>query len=173
MGMDFYEEYFLAKMFARGLHYNQKYGNDEPYMVHLADVDRILVEFGYLSMRWVEIRIAAWLHDAVEDQDVALDDIEELFGKVVRDIVWCVTDGEGKNRRERHEHTYLKLNRNRKAVILKLADRIANVRQSLKPGSKGKLSMYKKEWAGFQDALRHNSTQEELPLWQELDRLFN
>ena len=39
-----------------------------------------------------EIRIAAWLHDVVEDTPTLLEDVESAFGKSVAYLVDCLTD---------------------------------------------------------------------------------
>jgi len=162
-----------ARAFARGAHRGQTYGDGSSYFgTHLADVANVLEEFGFTAVEFPEIMAAGWLHDVVEDTPCSLDSVHGAFGPVVADIVWRVT--EGTNRRERHERTYPKLNANRDAVIVKLADRIANVRRSVKATSKeGKLDMYQKEWLEFQAALRIDSDAREVPLWLELDRLLS
>ena len=57
-------------------------------------------------------------------------------------------------------------------MILKLADRIANVEHS-REGNAGLLRMYAKEQAGFADALRQVChTAMATAMWDHLDRCF-
>jgi (p)ppGpp synthase/HD superfamily hydrolase len=48
-----------AREYALRMHGDQKYG-DEPYSMHLEDVETILIEFNHISST---LRAAAWLHD--------------------------------------------------------------------------------------------------------------
>jgi (p)ppGpp synthase/HD superfamily hydrolase len=74
----------------------------------------------------------------------------------------------GRNRKERHEKTYPKTAKNPKAVILKLADRIANVTFSVRSGE-DKLRMYKKEHESFRAILFDGQN---LDMWERLDALM-
>lgn len=142
-----------AKMLAIEAHGAQRYG-DRPYADHLAAVVGILERFGgSLEDEWTApILVAAWLHDALEDTALAKGAIQDQICDIVADLVWRVTDEPGANRKVRKAATYLKLQQNERAVILKLADRIANVEESLRNNSR-LLSMYCKEHPGFVDAL--------------------
>ena len=73
--------------------------------------------------------IAAILHDTIEDTQSTPHELEERFGKEVRDLVLEVTDDKRLPKAERKrlqvEHAPL---RSVKAKMIKLADKIANVR---------------------------------------------
>jgi len=156
-----------AKRFAHLAHAGQMYGKS-PYTKHLQAVATTLVKFGHNSL---ELRTAAWLHDIVEDTTVTIDIIENDFGRKVADLVWAVTNEKGgKNRKERHAITYPKIKRTPQAVILKLADRIANVTQSVKDQDP-LLGMYRSEYKDFKDAL-YVPGQVEEPMWKHLDTLI-
>jgi (p)ppGpp synthase/HD superfamily hydrolase len=76
-----------AELVARAAHKDQKYG-EQPYSVHLEDVVRRVKQITDDP----EIIAAAWLHDTVEDSPVVtIDDIRQLFGTRVADVVWAVT----------------------------------------------------------------------------------
>jgi (p)ppGpp synthase/HD superfamily hydrolase len=77
-----------------------------PYTHHLNDVERVLRSFDESR---VELLVAAWLHDIVEDTDVKLRDIEENFGEEVARLVAAVTSEEGPNRKVRNAITYPKI----------------------------------------------------------------
>ncbi len=134
-----------ARVFAESAHGTKKYG-DAPYVTHLTQVRAVLADFGYGGA----LGVAAWLHDAVEDTPVSKDEIETRFGADVAELVWAVT-GEGADRKERNATAYAKIRALPAAVILKLADRIANVEASRDVPNK--LAMYRSEWAAFRKAL--------------------
>lgn len=52
------------------------------------------------------------------------------------EIVFCVTNEQGRNRKERIKRTYPKIRNNRWAQFVKLCDRIANVEHSLETKSR-------------------------------------
>lgn len=78
----------------------------------------------------------------------------------------CVTDELGRNRQERKEKTLAKTAQNLGAVVLKLADRIANIRYG------GRVDMYKKEYAEFKRVLGRLTNPKAQALWEELDNLL-
>ncbi len=142
-----------AKVLAIEAHGAQRYG-DRPYADHLAAVVGILERFGgSLEDEWTApILVAAWLHDALEDTTLSKGVIQDQIGDIVADLVWRVTDEPGANRKARKNATYPKLQQNERAVILKLADRIANVEESSRNNSR-LLGMYRKEHPDFVGAL--------------------
>jgi len=77
--------------------------------------------------------LAAILHDTVEDTKTTKDELEEKFGPEVRDLVMEVTDDKKLSKPERKrlqiEHAPL---RSAKAKLIKLGDKIANVRDVTK-----------------------------------------
>ncbi len=157
--MTFVERLQEAVEFARHHHRDQKYG-DEPYIHHLYDVFFILLEFGITDE---DILIAAILHDIVEDTGVEMLDLDAKFGTSVSDLVWRVT-GVGPNRKTRNAVSLAKIKKCDKARLLKLADRIANVR-----AGGDKVEMYRKEHASFRDAIQPPIVDSiEVSMWGEL-----
>lgn len=130
-------------LFAAQHHYNQSYGKF-PYIHHLFDVVNILYEYGYDDE---EMIIAGWLHDVVEDSDITVDTIIEEFGEKVAKLVVAVT-AKGKNRKEKKEFTLNQLGIYPKAIPLKMADRLANIRNCSKYNPR-LLEMYKKEMPDY------------------------
>ena len=152
----------------------------KPYHVHLLDVIQVLrrfVEWDNLTQEMVD---AAWLHDVVEDTDATVEEVKEKFGSRVAELVHAVTNEEGSNRKERHLKTYPKIRDTTGAIILKLADRIANMEQTVSHDRLGRrpgklFNMYLKEWDGFQEALRGRCRGESataVMMWEHLDKLF-
>lgn len=58
-------------------------GSRLPYITHLMNVMKILIELGCDD----EIVAAGILHDTLEDTDVVIEDIEKLFGNRVAELV--------------------------------------------------------------------------------------
>ncbi len=160
-----------AAYFAISAHGSQTY-DGYPYYYHLEEVVDILREFGYTEDKYV---VAGYLHDTLEDTSVSYNDIKELFGEEIAEIVYCVTDELGRNRKERKAKTYPKIASNKNAIIVKLADRIANMRNSFLKGHKMS-GMYLKEYTGFRSALDITETDHEHwtldALWLELDGMY-
>jgi (p)ppGpp synthase/HD superfamily hydrolase len=157
-----------AKMLAEFLHAKQTY-DDQDYIYHIDMVVCVLERFGIYDE---DLIIAAYLHDSVEDTSASLKLIEKYFGIEVMRIVNAVTNEQGLNRKERNLKTYQKLMQNKRAIIVKLADRIANVEQALLKGNMRFFKMYADEYPGFKYYLRGVSTEQAKPLWEHLDKLF-
>lgn len=165
------------------MHGPQRYGSD-PYIRHLDDVVAVLAEHGLNNERH---QIAGWLHDSLEDTQILPQAIEAECGP---DILWAVqfcTDEKGHpNRRTRKAATLARCTAQIKqnqieamqpaskvtlAVQVKLADRIANLRNCTKTGNVGLLAMYRKEGHAFKDALHVPGMPGVDSLWLEHDRL--
>lgn len=172
-----------AAIFAQEAHGDQKYG-DDPYSVHLFDVMGIALSINDKILHPAFIGDVAWLHDVVEDTDVTLDDLEEAFGLNVASAVALVTDPEGASRKEKKAALNERLSSldvsridHRAALLVKAADRVANVRSSkeliLKGDAKEKkkgekfLRMYRDEHAAFRKAAFREGLSDRL--WAELD----
>lgn len=156
-----------ALEFAGQAHKEQKYGQ-EPYRTHLEQVISVLRDY---DVQDEEILAAGALHDVVEDTDVQISEIEGKFGGRVARLVWAVTSEGGKNRRERNSQIYAKVRSEKGAVLLKLADRIANLRNACRRQEKKYLLMYKKEQKVFRERLENKGATEE-KMWAEIDSIF-
>jgi (p)ppGpp synthase/HD superfamily hydrolase len=148
-----------ARVFAVEAHGSQMYG-EFPYEKHLEDVVKVGARFG-LSVKHL---IACWLHDVIEDTPISFNKVEVLFGKEVAEMVYCVTDELGRDRKERKAKTLPKIAANPDAILVKLADRIANIE------SGGKIDMYAKEYFEFKFALYQKGKAE--PMWEHLEGLL-
>ncbi|RQP25373.1 HD domain-containing protein [Piscinibacter terrae] len=156
-----------ARSLAVRAHGDQKYG-EHPYVVHLDDVAALAQPYG-------EVAVAvAYLHDVVEDTTVGLAEVEDQFGKAVAACVALLTDEPGANRKERKTKTCAKLAQvradNEVALVVKAADRLANVRACVTDGKKGLLSVYQGEHAAFRLAAFRPGLCD--ALWIELDSLL-
>lgn len=158
-----------ARILAIKKHMIQVYADDYPYIKHLEEVVNILIRFGYTDDLYI---IAGYLHDILEDTDLSYNDIKTQFGVEIADVVYCVTDELGKNRKERKSKTLPKIKSNEKAIVVKLADRIANLENGVSTnGGDGFLKMYKKENVKFKEELFIHD--EHKPLWDYIDDVLS
>ena len=82
----------------------QRKGIDaEPYVNHCLEVAELVLSADDPGS--VDVAIAALLHDTVEDVGVTRDDLVEIFGERVAELVMFVTDDktETKEARKRHQ----------------------------------------------------------------------
>jgi (p)ppGpp synthase/HD superfamily hydrolase len=162
-----------AREVAIAAHGDQRYGA-LPYEHHLAKVVEVLQRFGASieDPATAPLLVAGWLHDVLEDTPIMREDLKTQFGPEVAELVWRVTDEPGASREDRKPATYRKTRDNELAVILKLADRIANVEDGITAKS-NKLGMYRREQAEFSGILR-DATEHPMALamWKQLDLLL-
>jgi (p)ppGpp synthase/HD superfamily hydrolase len=128
---------------------SQRYGA-YPYIVHLYQVVSVSKEFGFGDTPAVVL--GCWLHDVMEDAAVNYGHVERDFGTDVAEIVYTVTDEKGRDRKERHDKTYPGIRANPLAVVVKLCDRLANIRYSVVTES-DIAQKYIDEFAEFKAAL--------------------
>lgn len=123
-----------AAQFAAEAHKGQvrKY-TGQPYIVHPVEVMNLVATVPHTEA----MLCAALLHDTVEDCGVTLEQIKELFGPEVEDLVFWLTDppkGEsGLNRAARKERCRQRLEiAPAQAQTIKLADLISNTASIVK-----------------------------------------
>lgn len=125
--------FFDALLFAHDLHAGQKRKSGAPYISHPFAVAEILAR--ELKLKDPRLLAAALLHDVVEDvPSIQLEDIQERFGEVVAELV----DGCTKLTRQyldkailkdlTHSKIFLTASRRLGVLIIKLADRLHNLR---------------------------------------------
>jgi (p)ppGpp synthase/HD superfamily hydrolase len=170
--------YVNTVSFATKIHAGQTYDMGSAYTMHLAYVEDVINRFGY--GKDISLRCAAWLHDSIEDTNVSYSDIIRTLDtssevsacvKEIAELVYCVTNELGRNRKERSEKTYPKIRSNNKALVLKLADRIANVEFGLKTNNSSKTMMYLKEYKEFKNSL-YSKNEDTDRLWEHLDKIL-
>lgn len=116
-----------------------------------------------------QVCAAAWCHDLVEDTDVTSDDIADMFGDHIGNLVELLTDKAGKNRLERHLRTYHMIRTNPDAVLIKLCDRLHNHARSIQYGERY-AKMYLDEYLRFKFALYKPGQFD--ALWADLDNQY-
>ena len=114
-----------ALAFARARHGSQfRRGSDTPYWVHLVRVAMELARWGETSPVLLQ---AALLHDTVEDTQTTVGEIRTGFGPEVADLVDWLTAPEDADA-QREYYARLQANAPFEAQLLKLADRVDNLR---------------------------------------------
>lgn len=118
---------FAAK---KHVHQRRKGELQEPYINHLTEVARLLAEA--TQGLDADLVIAGLLHDSIEDQNVTRQEIAELFGEEVAQIVAEVTDDKSLPKQERKRlQAETAGKKSEKARLLKIADKTANLRSIL------------------------------------------
>lgn len=121
---------------------------------------------------WVNVELAAYGHDLIEDTRTSYNDAKEVLGELTADIIYALTNEKGRTRKERANAAYYKGIRETKyGVFVKLCDRIANVQYSKMTGSR-MFEMYKKENDNFINELGGHPQHELHSMFDYLIRLF-
>lgn len=164
-----HEKIKQAREFTLKAHASQVYAKIYPYFKHLEDVYNVLIRFGFNEKQHLNLLIASFLHDVLEDTNTSYNDIKKVFGEEIAEIVFCMSDEMGRDRKEKKAKTYPKIRSNPDSVILKVADRIANAEFSTSEKS-SQANMYRKEYKDFEYHLRiHNQID---LMWEHLKHVL-
>jgi GTP pyrophosphokinase len=116
---------------AREAHRHQSRGSGESYINHPLAVARIVADIGLDEISLA----AALLHDAVEDTEITIADVEAAFGSEVAAIVDGVTklerlqfDSKEAQQAATMRKMLVAMARDLRVLIIKLADRLHNMR---------------------------------------------
>lgn len=154
-----------ARSLATKAHAQQKYG-DLPYMTHIEAVVELLKPYGQDAM------VAGYLHDVLEDSDTDSKEIESEFGTQIAKCLELLRDDPKESRRARKIKAYARLSRvtgaEELALIVAVADRLANLQACIKGRNVKLLKMYLKELEPFRSAVYRNGLCDEL--WSDLNR---
>ena len=121
-----------AYCFARDAHEGQMRRSGEPYIIHPVAVAQILAEMGMDG----DSICAALLHDVVEDTPVTAQQVRTAFGEAVEQLVDGVTKigqipyslTQEEEQSENIRKMLLAMSRDIRVIIIKLADRVHNMR---------------------------------------------
>lgn len=126
-----YEVVLKAFDFARSAHNGVRRRSGEPYILHPIAVAQIVVQeigLGYKSI------VTALIHDVVEDTEYTIEDVERIFGPKVASLVDGLTkiksafDSKSSGQAENFKRILLTLNDDVRVILIKLADRLHNMR---------------------------------------------
>lgn len=125
----------LAKTLSKTSHKGQRYGQLNDYFkYHVKGVVRSLKLYKFSE----EYLIVAYLHDVVEDTNINLATIENLFGSKIANAVDAIT----KRTDEPREDYIKRCRRNHIARIVKLHDAMFNANNCAKNKNKHKFNEY-------------------------------
>ncbi len=120
-----------AYLFAKDKHDGQFRKSGLPYIIHPIEVTQILAKLN----AGPNTLCAGLLHDVVEDTDVSLEEIAELFGDDIAILVDGLTkvsqlkfSSLKKQQAENHQKMLLAMCKDIRVIIIKLADRLHNMR---------------------------------------------
>jgi GTP pyrophosphokinase/guanosine-3',5'-bis(diphosphate) 3'-pyrophosphohydrolase len=134
-----------AYVVARDAHEGQMRSSGEPYITH-----PVAVALNLANMRLDgETLMAALLHDVIEDTDVSKDDLAELFGHTIAELVEGVSkldklkfDNKEEMQAENFRKMVLAMVQDIRVILIKLADRTHNMRTlgSLRPDKRRRIA---------------------------------
>ena len=120
-----------AVEYANVKHKFQKRKDGSPYIIHPLAVAEIVAELG-LDMDAI---LGALLHDCIEDTDASHEDIEQIFGTTVAELVEGVTKLTRANfssseqaQMENLRKMFMAMSKDIRVVLIKIADRLHNMR---------------------------------------------
>ncbi|MCB9245857.1 MAG: bifunctional (p)ppGpp synthetase/guanosine-3',5'-bis(diphosphate) 3'-pyrophosphohydrolase [Flavobacteriales bacterium] len=125
-------------------HRNMRRKSGEPYIYHPIAVARIAVEEIGLGTTSI---VSALLHDVVEDSDIPLEHIRKEFGPKVANIIHGLTkisgvfDQSNSPQAENFRHMLLTLSDDVRVILIKLCDRLHNMRTLEHMSEKGQLKI--------------------------------
>ena len=118
--------------FARQAHKGVRRHSGEPYIIHPLAVARIVCKEIGLGSTSI---CAALLHDVVEDTDYTIEDIKNLFGEKIANIVNGLTKISGgvfgaqaSEQAENFKKLLLTMSEDIRVILIKIADRLHNMR---------------------------------------------
>ena len=118
--------------FAKAAHKGIKRRSGEPYIMHPLAVARIVVKEIGLGSTSI---CSALLHDVVEDTDYTVEDIENLFGHKIAQIVDGLTKLSGgvfaekaSEQAENFRRLLITMSEDIRVILIKIADRLHNMR---------------------------------------------
>ena len=120
-----------AIVYAQDKHKEQKRKDGSPYIIHPLAVAEIVAEMGLDT----DAVLGAILHDCIEDTDASHDDICNLFGEPVAELVEGVTkltranfSSSEERQMENLRKMFMAMSKDIRVVLIKIADRLHNMR---------------------------------------------
>jgi GTP diphosphokinase / guanosine-3',5'-bis(diphosphate) 3'-diphosphatase len=146
------ENHLICKAFnfAYQLHEGQIRKSGDPYIAHPIAVASLLRDLGGDST----MIAAGFLHDVVEDTHVSNEEIAQLFGKQVSQLVEAVTklskinfSSTTERQAENFRRMFMAMAQDIRVIVVKLADRLHNMRtlQYMKPEKQVSIALETRE----------------------------
>lgn len=160
---------------------NHTYAGYLPYEFHLKMARKVFVDYERLVIenpdqdypRPIPLQEAVLGHDLLEDTNLSYNDVKNYLGEEVAELIYAVTNEKGRTRSDRANDKYYEGIRNSKgAEMVKLCDRLANVRYGTMMGG-SMLYTYKEENEEFIEKIGVDENHFLYPMVEELNKLFN
>ena len=120
-----------AIAYAQDKHKKQTRKDGSPYIIHPLAVAEIVAEMGLDT----DAILGAILHDCIEDTDASHDEIAQLFGEAVAELVEGVTkltranfSSSEERQMENLRKMFMAMSKDIRVVLIKIADRLHNMR---------------------------------------------
>ena len=120
-----------AIAYAQDKHKTQTRKDGSPYIIHPLAVAEIVAEMGLDT----DAVLGAILHDCIEDTDASHDEIAQLFGEAVAELVEGVTkltranfSSSEERQMENLRKMFMAMSKDIRVVLIKIADRLHNMR---------------------------------------------
>lgn len=123
-----------AKDFAFQAHSNHYFPDGRRYFTHLETVSKLSKQAldHDSSLDEGVLLSTAYLHDTIEDTEATSEDIFKIFGFIIADAVSALTKDKSLPKVEQMDNSLHRIIRMSKEVwVVKMADRIANLSQTL------------------------------------------
>lgn len=139
------EQVEQAFVVANDAHSSQKRSSGEPYITHPVAVASLLADMRLDQ----ETLMAALLHDVIEDTETQREDLAELFGATVANLVEGVSkldklqfDSKEEAQAENYRKMIMAMVQDIRVILIKLADRTHNMRtiQHLRPDKRRRIA---------------------------------
>lgn len=140
-----------ALFFATEKHKNQNmyYPNEMPYSAHIFGVMLGAVKYASLMKEKIDFNFlvcTALLHDTLEDTNTSYEELVKKFGEKVANGVKALTKNENLPKKEQMKDSIERIKKEPIEVwIVKLSDRLFNMRGIVPTWEKEKLLKYKEE----------------------------
>ena len=151
---DFFSQIIEALRFAAEKHKDQRRKDAEasPYIKHPIKVMQILWNEGLV--RDPEVLVAAVLHDTLEDTETNPEELKSLFGDAVCKLVQEATDDKSLPKQTRKQLQIDKASqKSAQAKQLKIADKVANIRDIVRNPPKNWSLRRKQEYIVWAEAV--------------------
>ncbi len=143
----FYKALFFAEQAHRGQ--LMKHPVNMPYSAHFVGVCMNAIKYAVLDEGEVDFNLlvqVALLHDTIEDTAVTYEQVEKEFGKVVADGVMALSKDDSVEKSLQMQDCIERIKKQpREVAIVKLADRLFNIRDRVPSWSEKKQHSYKAE----------------------------
>ena len=136
------KEVYKAYKFAEKLHDGQYRVSEEPYIIHPVEVTKILATLKVDT----HTLMASILHDTIEDTGATKEEIESLFGKDIANGVSALTKNKSLPKEIQMKDSLERIKKQPfEIAIVKVADRMFNIRDRVESWNSEKQEQYKEE----------------------------